>query len=83
MTDSIHGHAVMQMMLDSGQIFTRESLHAAIAARFGSDARFHTCSDAGLDAAALIDLLAARGKFVEQGSGFNTSPSHMCAHEKH
>lgn len=80
MPGSIHGHAVMEMMLEQGGSFSRQSLCEAIVARFGEDARFHTCNAADLDAEALVSLLAARGKFVETGEGFNTTPDHVCNH---
>ncbi|KAF7598119.1 MAG: hypothetical protein CGU28_14375 [Candidatus Dactylopiibacterium carminicum] len=83
MSESIHGHAVMQMMLEGDHLYTHESLCTAIVARFGADARFHTCSAEGMDAAALVDFLAERGKFVPGEGGFNTTPEHMCAHEEH
>jgi probable metal-binding protein len=80
MMKSIHGHEVMQMMLDAGGTFTRESLRLAIVAKFGEDARFHTCSAEGMNAEQLIDFLAARNKFVAEGEGFQTDPSRMCNH---
>ena len=54
MSQSIHGHEVMEMMLEEGGHFTRASLREAIEARFGADARFHTCSASEMDAEALI-----------------------------
>lgn len=80
MHESIHGHEVMHMMLELGGSFSKESLQAAIVAKFGAEARFHTCSAAGMDAAALIDFLAAKGKFVPQGEGFNTEAERICQH---
>lgn len=80
MADSIHGHDVMHFMLEQGGSFTRDTLKAAIDTRFGADARFHTCSQQDLDAAQLIDVLAAKGKFIEQGEGFNTASAHICQH---
>lgn len=41
---SIHGHDVLNMMIESGERYTEESLVEAIHARFGEAARFHTCS---------------------------------------
>ena len=80
MSESIHGHEVLHMMCENPAGFTRESLKAAIDARFGADARFHTCSAEGMDATALIEFLAERGKFVESPAGFNTTPEHICNH---
>lgn len=79
--ESIHGHEVLEMMLETPGGFASEAaLVAAIGARFGLDARFHTCSAEGMDAAALVSFLAARGKFVPGGAGFSTAPEKICAH---
>jgi probable metal-binding protein len=68
------------MMLESDTGFTRESLAKAIVDRFGEDARFHSCSQSGMNADAVIDFLEQRGKFVIQGNGFNTSAEKICNH---
>jgi probable metal-binding protein len=53
---------------------------AAINARFGEEARFHTCSAADLSAAELVAFLAAKGKFIPQEAGFSTHESKICKH---
>jgi probable metal-binding protein len=80
MGDSIHGHEVLHLMLEHGGGYTRESLRDAMIARFGADARFHTCSADDLTADQLIEFLAARGKFVAGEDGFNTHPRNTCNH---
>lgn len=80
MSDSIHGHEVMEMMLARGGQFSEESLKSAMAARFGAQARYHTCSASGLDADGLIALLRTRGKFVEDEQGFQTRADRICHH---
>lgn len=80
MSQSIHGHEVMEMMLEKGGTFTRASLMQAMAERFGADARFHTCRASEMDAAALIDFLAARGKFIDSAEGFQTHADKICKH---
>lgn len=77
---SIHGHDVLTMMIDSGEQYTKESLVAAITARFGEAARFHTCSAAEMTAAELVAFLAARGKFIPLESGFSTHESKIFRH---
>lgn len=79
-SESVHGHEVMQMMIASGKTWTRESLVVAIHQKFGTGARFHTCSRDNMTAAELIDFLEARGKFVDRGDGFTTDGSHICNH---
>ena len=73
--DSIHGHEVLNMMIESGEQYTHASLEAAIKARFGEQARFHTCSAEGMTA-----FLAAKGKFIPSEDGFSTDQSKICRH---
>ena len=80
MTNQIHGHEVMQMMVEAQTAYSVESLKAAIIGKFGADARFYTCSADNLTADELIDLLAQRGKFVAQADGFSTSADKICKH---
>lgn len=77
---SIHGHEVLNMMIDSSESFSTASLITAIEQRFGADARFHTCSQQDLTAAQLVDFLASRGKFIPSDNGFNTHSSKICQH---
>ena len=74
--DSIHGHEVLNMMIESGEQYTHASLEAAIKARFGEQARFHTCSAEGMTAGEL----AAKGKFIPSEEGFSTDQSKICRH---
>jgi probable metal-binding protein len=76
----IHGHEVLEMMLQSGKGYTRASLLNDILAQFGAESRFHTCSAENLTAEGLIDFLQARGKFVPCEEGFQTSADLMCKH---
>ncbi len=78
--NDIHAHEVMHLMLELDQGFSRESLARAIVERFGEDARFHSCSASGMDAHAVIDFLASRGKFVLRADGFNTAQDKICNH---
>ena len=77
---SIHGHEVMEMMLSANKAYNKESLQADIVAKFGADARFHTCSAQDMDAAGIVEFLAQRGKFVSTDAGFNTDASLICNH---
>lgn len=78
--DSIHGHEVLNMMIESGEQYTHASLEAAIKARFGEQARFHTCSAEGMTAGELVAFLAAKGKFIPSEEGFSTDQSKICRH---
>lgn len=80
MTNHIHGHEVMQMMLELQQSFTDDTLKEAIEKRFGSDARFYTCSAENMTAEELIEFLRAKGKFSDVSGGFTTQPDKICQH---
>ncbi|WP_107759167.1 YecH family metal-binding protein [Dickeya sp. Secpp 1600] len=77
---SIHGHEVLHMMVAANRSFTTDELIAAIEARFGREARFHTCSAADMTAAGLVQFLADKGKFIPQDNGFTTHESKICRH---
>lgn len=79
-TTEIHGHAVLEMMIASGQTYSRESLLTAINEKFGEAARFHICSGGGMTADELIVALSAKGKFIGTEDAFVFDPSRMCQH---
>lgn len=78
--EQIHGHEVIQMMLQSGKAYTRATLHTDIVAKFGANSRFCTCSAENLTPEGIIDFLQSKGKFVPQDDGFQTSADLMCKH---
>ena len=66
------------MMVASGKTYTRDSLNQEIIAKFGPDARFHTCSAEEMTAGELVAFLDSRGKLIPRDGGFQTSPDLMC-----
>ncbi|MCB9757854.1 MAG: YecH family protein [Candidatus Omnitrophica bacterium] len=80
MTESIHGHAVMELMLTLKESFTKESLRRLLHEKFGKNARYHTCSVTDMDAGGIIDFLHSRGKFINTSQGFQTDRSKICNH---
>ena len=80
MSNQVHGHDVMKMMLDSGQSYTKDTLSTAIIDRFGKETRFYTCSAENMTADELVDFLSKREKFIETDTGFNTTPDKICDH---
>lgn len=78
--EQIHGHEVIQMMLESGKAYTRASLLTDIIPKFGLNSRFFTCSAENLTPEGIINFLQAKGKFVPCEAGFQTSSDLMCKH---
>jgi len=76
--ESIHGHEVLQMMMQSGKSYTSQSLLTEIKGRFGDQAYFHTCSAEKMTAAGLIDFLVKKGKFAAKDHGFTVAADKIC-----
>jgi probable metal-binding protein len=68
----------MEMMMETGKVYTIDSLRTDIIKRFGESARFYTCSAEDMTPDQLIAFLQARGKFVDAGDGFTTEKTKMC-----
>ncbi len=75
---SIHGHQVLRMMIERGEVYTKERLITAIQEKFGQHARFHTCSTSMMTAKELVDFLEAKKKFVPADNGFITTKHKIC-----
>jgi probable metal-binding protein len=80
MSSPVHGHEVIAMIRETQQAYTRETLVAAIIARFGATTQFFTCSAQGMTAGELVDFLDSRGKFMPQAGGFTVDPARVCQH---
>lgn len=73
----VHGHEVLRMM-EGNSYATAAELISAIDAKFGTDARFHTCSTSDMDAAALVAFLESKGKFKPTDGGFTMDRRKVC-----
>ncbi|WP_299810070.1 YecH family metal-binding protein [uncultured Shewanella sp.] len=80
MSDSIHGHQVMELMLAHGKSLTKESLKSLMHNEFGEQARYHTCSAQEMDADELIAFLEKKGKFIHSEEGIETAANRICNH---
>lgn len=78
MNESIHGHQVMEMMMQSDKVLDKAALIAEIAIKFGEETRFHTCSANDLSADELIQCFSSKGKFVETSEDISMAQSHHC-----
>ena len=78
MQESVHGHEVLRMMIEADRAFTRDSLQAEIAERFGEDARFHTCLFQDTRAGKLIEFLETRGKSRSVEGGWRVDRDEIC-----
>ena len=70
MSQSYHGHEVMQLMVADTRTHTEESYVAVLAERFGPDATFYSCSESDMSPLQILEFFRARGKVVEVEGGF-------------
>jgi probable metal-binding protein len=75
-----HVHDIMQMMIETGEVYTRESLKKAIINKFGITTTFCSCSENGMTAGDAVTFLEGRGKFIPTEEGFYTDESKKCSH---
>ncbi|MHC4777555.1 MAG: YecH family metal-binding protein [Planctomycetota bacterium] len=78
--NQVHGHEVMQMIMSSDKKFTRETLLEEIGAKFGEEARFHSCSQSGMTADQIVGFFESMGKLRFDDGGHSTDLSRSCDH---
>lgn len=81
MSQLVHGHEVMRILGESESPMSCEKLEEQVAARFGDDVRFHTCSADGMTLDELLDFLKAREKVVEVNGMLASDLAKICSHE--
>ena len=80
MTTRIHGSAIRQMVNESTESFTRDSLLATIIERFGADTRFYSCAEDNMTADELISFSENNEKLSRKDYTFAEGPGHECSH---
>jgi len=80
MSNSVHGHQVMELMLTLGKAISKEDLKLLMHEQFGENACYHTCSASEMTAEELIAFLDKKGKFTESEQGIETAANRICNH---
>lgn len=83
MSDSVHGHDVMALMVAQGSSILKHELIALMAQKFGDSARYHTCSAENLTAIELLSLLTSKQKLQETEQGMTLVVGRKCHHSAH
>lgn len=81
MTKSIHGHIVLNHILDLGGSESLITLRNWSEACHGLDARYHTCSAQDLTYEGLLQFLLGRKKIEVTGDRVRVTADHVCSHE--
>ncbi len=80
MSQSVHGHNVLNMLLAEDTSYTLASLKQAVVTEYGEDVRFYTCSQQDLTFDALLAFLLDRQKVVQDGETIAANRERMCSH---
>ena len=81
MTESIHGHEILEMLLKSEEQYTQDTLLEAIKQKFGADALFHTCSQENMTATELLTFLKDRQKIITVENILTINKDRICNHK--
>jgi probable metal-binding protein len=78
MQEDAHEHEVLRTMIEADRPFTGDALRAAIAERFGEDARFHIYSSESMNAGEPIESLRTRSKLRVVEGGWSGDQGEIC-----
>lgn len=79
MSNDIHGHQILTLLMQASQPIDRASLKATAADMFGENVTFCTCSQQGLTLDELLTFLLSKGKLIEQDAGLIGNPAMSCS----
>ncbi len=82
MSESVHGHDVMALMVAQATPVLKVELLSKMSQAFGENARYHTCSAENLTAEELIIFLMGKGKMTETTAGISLVGM-RCHHAEH
>jgi probable metal-binding protein len=80
MTPSVHGHIILQAIIDAGGQLPLEELRTIASSRHGGDATYHTCSAQGMSFDGLIEFLTSRKKTQIEEGRISVFVENMCEH---
>jgi probable metal-binding protein len=78
MPESIHGHAVLKILLAAQSPITLPELSDVASRQFGSNVCYHTCSAFDLTLDQLIDMFVARRKITIEGGALVVHREEVC-----
>jgi len=80
-TNQIHGHEIMELVGKYPEGISVATLTDIVAHEFGTDARFFTCSAAGMTLQELLTILVERDKFQLRDNLVFPGGSPACNHD--
>jgi probable metal-binding protein len=78
MATNVHGHAILERIIDAGGQMPLRELREYALANHGSDAQYFTCSASGMSLDELFDFLSARNKVRIENESIQVFAQNMC-----
>ena len=78
---SIHGHALLNYLIDQGGPVKVEALRKWAEKAHGAQTLYHTCSAANLTFDGILGFLQERSKVILQDGTVSALVSHVCSHD--
>jgi len=77
---AIHGHQVLQHMIDHGCYTSKLELIDELNDHFGQDKTYYTCANSNLSAEDIVKFLIFKGKIMFTEEGLKTDENKICKH---
>jgi probable metal-binding protein len=78
---SIHGHVLLNYLIDLGKPVKIEALRKWAREAHGQQARYHTCSVQDLTLDGILGFLQERNKVTLQNGSISAAVTHVCSHD--
>lgn len=80
MPANIHGHEILEHIIEAGGTLRLSELRAFATATHGEDALYHTCSASQMSFEQLLEFLTSRSKVTVVGEQVTVHAEKMCQH---
>ncbi len=78
--NTYHAHDILNLLIESQQSYTIETLKKEIANSYGADATFYTCKLKDLTIEQLLEFFVAKNKVTIADGIVKTNIANMCHH---
>jgi len=79
MTDIIHAHNLLELLLQSDGGITKDALLSEITDRFGDTVQFTNCTENTHTFDQILQFLASRDKIIVKGDTISACKENICA----
>ncbi|ACF12665.1 conserved hypothetical protein [Chloroherpeton thalassium ATCC 35110] len=79
--NNLHGHVILEKLIQSPRVYTRQKLQQEIEAKYGRDVVFYACGGENMSLSDLLQYLFNQGKIAEKDGLLTAFADKMCSHD--